>query len=399
MNEATMNEATMNEDSQEGAKDVFEKKIDPGFAKNVKIIAGVGITAIVVVVGLFVFMKPKSTVDTNVNMMAARGGPSQTTGAEPTPAMDKKLSERQSIEAKEAEKRGATYFPKESIGKTTPVETPAEVKVEPQPYGGSQYRPALQADPSDQMRLAGLKRQLDAIFPDSKNQSGSGELRQTLSGERGQQQMGGLRQSLDQAGSPASATGTLNQGRKVITALEIHVGEMANPINVGQGKTSFASARITSGRFSGAYLIGTATLNDEETIETKFTDMRYGNQSFKIDAIVLDEQTADAGLRGDIDRRILQRYVLPVTLGTVQGYVTAKSQAGTTVVIGAGGATQMSTPVPTEDQAVNAGIAVGLQQAQSDVQKEAQKPIRGATRRGLSVGILFRSDVMEGVSK
>ena len=85
-----------------------------------------------------------------------------------------------------------------------------------------------------------------------------------------------------------------------------------------------------------------------------------------------------------------------MTLGVVQGYVTAKAQTGSTVIIGSGGVTQQSVPVPTEAQAINAGLAVGLQQGQTDIQKEAQKPIRGSTRRGAPMGILFRSDVVEG---
>jgi hypothetical protein len=391
-----MNQATL-DPSDIDAPSIRDKKqeIDPNFLRNIKVIGAVVAVALVAVVVVVFSLRSQSENLAAVNVTAAQSGPAQANNAQQTPAMQDMLKERQAMEANSAAEQGKTYIPKEAIGTVEPVAVPTQ-EVGPGPSAIQATAIPLQNDPVDIQRREGLKRQLGVLFPTSVTTSGgSRQSIEPLKQEEVAASSGssGARQSV--AGSAGAST---NEAAKpvLITALEIHAGEMANPINVGQGKTAFASARITAGKFEGAYLIGTSTLDDEEAIDTRFTSMRFGNKSYKIDAIVLDEQTAAAGLRGEIDRRILQRYVLPMTLGVLEGYVSAKAQTGNTLVIGAGGTTQQSSPAPTETQAVNAGLAVGLKQAQTDIQKEAAKPIRGATPRGAPMGILFRADVVEG---
>lgn len=393
-----MNQSTV--DNFEDVTDVGEapsgpapRKVDPSFVRNMKIIAGVGVVAIVAVVLIFVYFRSGSKSETAVEVSATNHGAVQSVKMEQTPAMQEMLLKKQEEEVAAAKANGkGIYIPPDPVGKTEnvadatkPVSTPVEV-----------VPVVLPPDPMDAMRREGLKRQLDAMFPVSA--SAGGGIRQNLAADTtASAPQDAARQTL--GGAPASgATAAAAAGKKIITALEIIPGAMANPINVAQGKTAFASAKITAGKYTGAYLVGTATLNDEESIDTTLTSMRFGDKSYRINAKVLDETTADAGLRGEIDRRILQRYVLPMTLGVVQGYVTAKSQTGSQVIIGTGGATQANVPIPTEEQAINTGFGVGLQQAQTDIQKEAQKPIRGTTHRDVPMGILFLSDVIEGAT-
>ena len=125
--------------------------------------------------------------------------------------------------------------------------------------------------------------------------------------------------------------------------------------------------------------------------------MRLGNKGYKIDAIVLDEQTADAGVKGSVDRRILQRYVLPVALAAAQGYYQASSQTGSTILAVTTGTAASSTPAPTSEQAQNAGIAAGLGIASKEVQKSAAEPIRSSVSRDMSIGILFRAAVKDEI--
>ena len=401
-----MNQSTVDnnvEDVEEAPSGPAPRKVDPSFARNMKIILGILIVAVVAVVFIVISFRSNTKSQTAVDLNAANMGTSQKVKMEQTPAMQDMLLKKQEEEVRDAKLNGqGIYIPKEAIGKTEQVPAPV---ANPVPLSNVQALPVaavLPPDPMDAMRREGLKRQLDAMFPIAAGANGT--LRQNLADANSAAVPGASdvtsRQTLAGAAGAASAKSPgVSNGRKIITALEIIPGVMANPINVGQGKTAFASARITAGKFTGAYLVGIATLTDEETIDTNFSVMRFGEKSYKISAKVLDEATADAGLHGQIDRRILERYVLPMTMGVVQGYVTAKSQAGSQVVIGVGGATQMNVPVPTEDQAVNAGLGIGLQQAQSDIQKEAQKPIRGSTLRDAPMGILFLADVIEGAAQ
>lgn len=380
------------------------KGFDPGFVRNMKVIIGVVAIAFGIVISLVLALRGNSRDDTGVNVNAMNTGSVQTRKEDPTPAMQRKLEGVQQREAEEAMASGKTYIPKESIGATVPV---APLPAGPGPSTMQMNNAYVAPTQLDQKRVEGLRRQLDALFPST---IVSGSPRQSLEPDRNAQ--AAVRQAAPSGTPDAAATVKKNV---VIPALEIVAGQMANPMNVGQGKTQFASARITAGKFAGAYLTGVATMTENESIEVAFKDMRIGNKAYKIDAIVLDEQTADSGLRGDVDRRILARYVLPMTVGFMQGYFKARSQTGTSAVLATGnfaaspttaasaatamGAVITTTPAPTMEQATAAGVAVGLQQAQSDVERNAALPIRSATNSGVPIGILFRTAVLEEVAQ
>ena len=105
-----------------------------------------------------------------------------------------------------------------------------------------------------------------------------------------------------------------------------------------------------------------------------------------------------AAIDGTVDRRVLQRYVMPIALAMAQGFYTAKAQTGSTItsIGGAGGATAaISVPVPTTEQARSAGIAKGLEIAGQDVQKQAQLPLLVTRERSYPIGVLFTAPVLE----
>ena len=391
---ATVNDAT-DESVEKPAR-----KVDPGFARNIKIIVAIVLSAIVAVVLMIFVLNRKAQSDSGVNIDAMSRGSVSPRRDEPTPAMQKKLEGAQQMEADQALQEGKTYIPKESIGSTMPV-GPVPM---PAPGSSMIQTSTIYAPPVvDKQQQDGMRLQLGALFPSTTNQ---GAVRQTLEVDRNAPQA-------RPAEPPAANTVAPIKPKVLIPALEILVGKMTNPINVGQGKTTFASGNVTVGKFAGAYLIGTATMNEAEAIEVNFKEMRHNGKPYKIDAIVLDEQTADAGLQGSVDRRILARYVLPMTVGFAQGYFKARSETGTTQILNNGqfasfptsaassamasaaGAVIAGTPAPTLEQAAAAGLAVGLQQAQTDVQRNAALPIRSATNAGAPMGILFRTAVEE----
>ena len=183
----------------------------------------------------------------------------------------------------------------------------------------------------------------------------------------------------------------------MLPALTIAPAELTSDIRLPAGSQTFASARITAGPAAGAFLVGTAKVLDEG-LEIGFTQMRLGESVYRVDAIVLDETTASAAIEGNVDRRILQRYVFPVALAMAQGFFAAKSLTGSTIVaIGGGGAAipAVTTPPPSSEQARSAGIASGLDLASQQVQKSAQQPIVVSRGKSYPVGILFRAPVAE----
>jgi hypothetical protein len=374
------------------------RTVDPGFKRNMKIIGG--FVVVVAVIVLFLVMtaggseKPSGgarvvSIDQGMSTGQAKGE------IEQTPAMQAKLQQIQQAEAAEAKKEGRSYVPTESIGRLEPVEPPAPP---PTPSTMQVAQNNMQTGGMSQEQLQsireGLRTQLAMIVP---TQVQSGAPRQSLSFRDERAAQSGP--ATTQPASPAATAGLSNQsaGPVIVPPLEIVAAKLANPITAIMGKPSYASAIIMAGPLKGAFLTGTSTLNENETIETTFTTMRLGNKGYKVDAIILDEQTADAGVKGDVDRRILQRYVLPVAVAAAQGYFTASAQTGSTVLAVSTGTAAIGQPPPTSEQARNAGIAAGLGIAGKEVQKSANEPIRSSVQRDMTIGILFRAAVKDEI--
>ncbi len=142
-------------------------------------------------------------------------------------------------------------------------------------------------------------------------------------------------------------------------------------------------------------MVGAARVIDE-SLEINFTQMRFGEKTYAIDVIVLDQATTANAIAGNVDRRILQRYVLPITLATAQGFFAAKAAVGS-VTVNVGTDAAVATPPPTSEQARAAGMAEGFRIAGQDVQRAAALPIVVSAARGTSVGLLFRSPVTEEI--
>lgn len=379
------------------------RKVDPGFSRNIKIIGGV--LAVVIVIVVFIVWKAFGNSGAG-NARAVKIDQGMTTGQqktdiEQTPAMQAKLQQIQLAESEKAQKEGRSYVPAEAIGTVEPVPPPTPMPT-PTPstmqvansnmaYGGGMSQ--------DQMQTIreGLRTQLAMIVP---QQVAAGSPRQSLSFRDDRKDKADEPKTGTQPATASSAIASINNqsaATTIVAPLEIVAAKLANPITAIMGKPSYASATISAGPLKGAFLIGTSTLNENETIETSFTMMRVGNKAYKIDAIILDEQTADAGVKGNVDRRLLQRYVLPVALATAQGYYTAASQTGSTILAVTTGTAGTTSPPPTTDQAINAGVAAGLGIAGKEVQKAANEPIRSSVNRDMTIGILFRAAVKDEI--
>src|SRR3546814_1473021 len=91
----------------------------------------------------------------------------------------------------------------------------------------------------------------------------------------------------------AGASSALNpsKGPMLFPGLRIAPGRLESPLNTD--KTRYASATITAGPLAGAFLLGQSTpmtlSGDVEDVSVQLTQMRFKDQVYPIDAIVLNE--------------------------------------------------------------------------------------------------------------
>lgn len=378
-----MSEA-LNETEVIAAPEGAKKKLDPGFSRNLKIIGGALGVAVLLLVLVFVMRSGPKKEDVRQSDLQIGGGNVQAAG-EITPAMENMLREQQQIEAAAAAGKGKSYIPPDATGKTEPVEPPP-VQMTQSTYESAAIAQSGQASLQDQRRREGLERQLAAYLGESER-ADSARVRVVAERVAGSAATEGS--ATQTASAPVSAQ------KQIVPGLEIVAGTLAGDLNVPAGASVFASAIVRSGPLNGAFMVGSARVVDE-SLEINFTQMRFGTKTYVIDAIVLDQATTANAIAGNVDRRILQRYVLPIALATAQGFFTAKSAVGS-VAVSVGTDAAVATPAPSIEQAQSAGVAEGLKIAGQEVQRAAALPIVVSATRGTTVGLLFRAPVTEEI--
>lgn len=170
--------------------------------------------------------------------------------------------------------------------------------------------------------------------------------------------------------------------------LTIHAARTTSPIDTE--KSPYVSAEVIGGKFAGAFLKGTAVLNQGEGLQVTFTDIRFNGKVAKINAVALDEQTSADALNGSIDRHILSRYVLPITFATVSGAASAIAQRSSQVVTN-GLSTSVVLPEATDKQAAAAGLSSATQIGQQLVQSLAQQKNTVKLPANTLIGVLFNT--------
>lgn len=375
------------------------RSFDPAFKRNMKIVGGFLALAVGLVVAVALRSGGRAQTQQADSSISLGTGQTQKVDSV-TPEMARKVEQKQRQEAADAERHGQTYIPPDSIGELQPVAARGS-SAGPSSYAVGAAPVTVNAAPApsatDLARREGLERQLQALLRDSPD---SGGVRQRVEAQTDQSVGHGGTTVASGAATPlaaASATSQPAAKSEVVGGLTIHPAELTSEIKIPAGATGFATGRITAGPAAGAFLTGTAKVVDE-SLEIAFTKMRLNGKVYNVDARVLDEATAGAAIDGSVDRRLLQRYVFPVALAMAQGFYSAKSQTGNTVVVigtGTGSSAALQTPPPTNQQAVAAGVAKGLELATNDVQRAAQQPIVVSQGRGFPVGILFNAAVTE----
>jgi len=368
-------------------------RLDPGFKRNLAIIGGVFVAAAIVV---FILLAMRSGGDKNDNGGVRVSLPQGTTdngGDQPmSPAMQDALRKKQLAEQAAARDRGDQLFiPKDTTQAPVPIEA-RQSAINPV-IPSSQPVPAVQSNEEDRARSdrrrQGMERQIGSLLAMSDTGAAAP---QRVTFERAAAAPGARAEPT----APApGASAVARRGPPIAEGLEIVPGETASPIDTY--RTKYASARIVSGKLAGAFLTGKTELL-EEGLSTTYTMMRVNGKTYHVDAIALDEKTSTDAMEANVDRRYLQRYVMPVAAAFVGGFAAAAAQTGTQSTLTAGGILA-TTPSPTSTQARNAGIAAGVNIAQREVEKEANKPYRATLPANTPIGIMFRAEVQEIVSR
>jgi intracellular multiplication protein IcmE len=121
--------------------------------------------------------------------------------------------------------------------------------------------------------------------------------------------------------------------------------------------------RMLSGPLTGAVLSGTAQRVGERYVHISYTEANYKGKTFKVNAEALDEESSSELVEGNYDGRYGERYLFPILSEGIKGYATAKAQPGSQIVVVNGGGVAQETPPSSTNQAINAMVAAGADQA------------------------------------
>lgn len=364
------------------------RKIHPAAKRNLIIIGGVFGAAVILVVLLTMLRSnkdEKKTNDVNLNVSSAVVG--NPNGDDLSPAMRAAIAQKLEEERQAAVASGQkVYIPPETLGTTQPVTEEKAAEHQPAVAGAIQSEPL---SPEDAERLArrreGLERQVGQLL--ASVPAGSAPARITFASLAAATPTtpAATGAAAGQPSVAAQATGDF-----LIDSLEIVAGEIASPIDTY--KTSYASARIVAGKLAGAFLVG-ASKQQEDGLALSYSLMRFGGKTYKIDAIGLDEKTSTDAMDVSVDRRYLERWVIPVTVEAAGGFFKAISNPGSSILQTQNNVV-VETPASTTAQARNAGFAAGMGILQKEVAREAAKPFRITALANTPIGILFRQPVV-----
>jgi len=375
------------------------RRVDGNFKRNIFIIIGV-VVVVIGVIALLVAMAPTSG-NKGPQTSLTKDIPLEKNPNDITEAQRRKVELVQGRESDEAFKRGETNMPEPLRNRPMDV-APAPGQGGP---GASNYQSYVAVNtsngsggvgPNDAIRINGLTRQLAALETQAQ-----GVTHVTpAGGDRGQQpQQGQPVPPAQPVQGQVQSVAPQQTMKPVAEGLSIHTAVLRSPIDTDV-TSSYISAEIVSGPLKGAFLTGSFARAGSENATLEFRQMRtVDGRFYTADAIALDEQTSNNALSGNVDLKILQRYVYPMGLAVAQAFAAARAQVGNTVVglsTGAGtGATGVTTPAPTTTQAANAGIAAGLNVLNQDVQRNLQRNSqpRFHLDSGTTIGILFRAPV------
>jgi len=387
-----------------------KKPMDAGFKRNLKLLGG----AVVIcfgVIGVIIFMT--SGNDQRVAPPSSIGKVVPTADGEVrqiSPAAQERLRRVQEKEAEAARRAGQTYIPDSTLGVPEPIQpqtaTPQPRPSAPPPSSYAQYQQSQQRVTQKNDQLAaieqGLLRQMELVLGSMKKASAEDikimEVAAVAPADGDGRGAGG--------NGGAGGNKKQDQGPELVGGDEIVAAVITTPIDTY--KTTFALAEITGGPLAGAQLRGEvkplSQSGDVEDVGLRFTSMRYEGKWYEVDAIALNESTATDAMNGSVDRRIFNRYVMPIMMAGLSGvstYFTAKGTPSTSVAadVGSDSSVIVNQERASREDAKNQGIGdaidKGVQAGERYVNKEASRPQRVTVDALTPIGIMFNGPVFK----
>jgi len=157
-------------------------------------------------------------------------------------------------------------------------------------------------------------------------------------------------------------------------------------------------ARVLSGPFAGAKLIGEFSEN-QELLTINFDRLVIGDDILNVSGMALDPETALPGMATDVDHHYLQRIVIPLAASFVEGLGDAIEETGSTTITinSSGGATGVEDTDKDTDEEIAAGVSE-LGSELGDIIDEMNDDLEVTVRieAGTPIGVLFIEPVLSG---
>ncbi len=164
----------------------------------------------------------------------------------------------------------------------------------------------------------------------------------------------GAASQAEPSGSVSAASAA--QGPVLARAVAIYYAVAGNSAN--SDRPGPVKAKLLSGPLKDAELIGSFQRVDEVLV-IKYTTLSMPDGTEKqVDGYAIDPNSAEPGVAGEVDRRYMERYVLPLAASFIQGFGQAVARAGTTTTTGLLGTTTSTGPTVLKDQ-----IMIGVGEA------------------------------------
>jgi intracellular multiplication protein IcmE len=370
------------------------KRLDPGAKRVMKWVGGAFGVALIAVVGLVFMASGKKEMKAKVDLPARTNAGAKTDVVQ-TDYERGRLAELQEQQAAKSRQEGGVYVPPPSGAPVT--HAGPEGLGGPTGPGASSYQtyvstpqiaiqPGSYQDPVRQQAIQeGLNRQLAQLLVDAPS---GAAIAHVAAYQDPKAATGNGQQGVAGQGQGVAATNIATEDLDLPGPLTIHAARTTSPIDTE--KSSYVTAEVIGGKFAGAFLKGTAVLNQGEGLQVTFTDIRFNGKVAKINAVALDEQTSADALNGSIDRHILSRYVLPITFATVSGAASAIAQRSSQIVTN-GLSTSVVLPEATDKQAAAAGLSSATQIGQQLVQSMAQQKNTVKLPANTLIGVLFNT--------
>lgn len=203
----------------------------------------------------------------------------------------------------------------------------------------------------------------------------------------GQQNLGGL--------NVANTTSGSTKGPVIIKAGTTMFTRLDTGVNTDKGKNLFAT--VIGGKFNGAKLIGTVSVNTAD-IEFNFTRMLFKGEDYAIQVRALTLGTKQSGMADKVQKHTLQKFGGMVTAGIFEGYGQAYQNIGSTQITNTGNVISTKEEPNNKEIAGNIIGNVGTEMANM-ARTSTVRPTTYIVNSGKVFEVFFDADVTTPKSK